>query len=78
MLPLVYHLQKVSFSYEGVDFSYFVIAQHPDHAREVLAHHLSFLNGHDEIATNAREYSYVQFIATLVNNENIIPCVLEV
>lgn len=77
MLPLIYHLQKVFFECDGCH-SYFVIAQHPDHAREVLAHYLAELNYSDHpIVECAREYSSVQFIATLVNNENICACVLE-
>lgn len=78
MLPLIYHLQKVSFV-GPTNLSYFVIAQHPDHAREVVAHYLAELNDKEgfDISVCALEHTNVQFIATLVNNENIHPCVLE-
>lgn len=79
MLPEVYHLQKVSFGYHLTDLSYFVIAHHPDHARQVLADYLTDLNKpHDtDLGYFALNCSAVQFIATLVNNENICACVLE-
>ena len=78
MLPLTYHLQKVSFEYDGFH-DYFVISEHPDHAREILAQHLIDLDFdfHKNIGDFVMLSSHVQFVATLVNNPNIIPCVLE-
>lgn len=79
MLPIIYHLQKVSFAYGLTDLSYFVVAQHPDHAREIVAQYLIDLDfdHHKNIGDWVMLHSSVQFIATLVNNDNIIPCVLD-
>lgn len=79
MLPLIYHLQIVSFQYAGSWIRNFVIAEHPDHARLVVwdyyktLHPSSLLDDFIDAVNNAD----VLFIATLVNNENIHACVLE-
>lgn len=78
MLPLVYHLQIVTFEFAFTVIRNFVIAHHPDHARQVLLDHYmstqpSYWSEHQELILNAD----VKFVATLVNNENIQACVLE-
>ncbi|MFN9112457.1 MAG: hypothetical protein ACK5XN_20510 [Bacteroidota bacterium] len=80
MLPLIYHLQKVSFHYDSLFYQFFVIAEHPQHAREIVAEHYYELDedSKKDIELVILLSSSVQFIATLANNPNIIPCVLEV